>query len=54
MDVTTWHVDVVTNSATFVVENTKIVNAQEMKLHVKSLNEKELSKDNKLNDKDNK
>ena len=33
-DATTYHVDVTTNSATFVAENTKIANAQEKKLHV--------------------
>ena len=44
MDVTTWHADVATNSATFVVENTKIANAQEKKKHVMLLNEQDESK----------
>ena len=50
MDVTTWHADVATSSATFVAENTKIANAQEIMLNEKLLNEKQLSEIIKLNE----
>ena len=49
-DVTTWHADVATNSATFVAVNTKIANAQEIMLNEKLLNEKQLSEIIKLNE----